>query len=63
MSRVLIDPAEAGDLLGVHPKTVALYADAGRLWSTRTIGGHRRYDRADVLTLARQLDAERKADA
>ena len=59
MTRKLIDPAEAGDLLGVHPKTVAMYADAGRLWCTRTIGGHRRYDRADVLTLARELKSER----
>ena len=59
MKRVLIDPAEAGELLGLHPKTVAMYADAGRLWCTRTIGGHRRYDRADVLTLARELKAER----
>lgn len=62
MIHKLIDPAEAGELLGVHPKTVAMYADAGRLWCTRTIGGHRRYDRADVLALARALDAERKSE-
>ena len=57
--RELIDPQLAGELLGMSPKSVANYADAGNLWSTRTIGGHRRYDRADVVRLAHELEADR----
>ena len=57
--RELLDPQLAGELLGMSPKSVANYADTGRLWSTRTIGGHRRYDRADVERLAHELEADR----
>jgi len=43
---------EAADLLGVSVDTVRRWADAGRLASTRTGGGQREVDDADVARLA-----------
>lgn len=60
MRRRLLEPDEAARLLGVSTRTLLRYAQAGRLWSTFTAGGHRRYDRADVDRLKRELaEAER----
>lgn len=53
--RKLIEPEEAAKLLGVSTRTLLRYAQAGRLWSTFTVGGHRRYDRALVLELKAEL--------
>ena len=39
---------QAADLLGVDPRTIARWAESGRLPSSRTTGGHRRYKQADV---------------
>lgn len=55
----LITPDEAAELLGVTPKTLARWADDGRLWRTFTAGGQRRYDRDDVKRLKVELEAER----
>ena len=38
----------AAAIIGVHPSTVRLWSDKGILPSQRTIGGHRRYRRANV---------------
>ena len=48
---------EAADVLGVSVDTVRRWADDGRLGSTRTEGGQREVDDADVARLA----AERAA--
>ena len=42
---------EAADVLGVSVDTVRRWADAGRLTSTRTEGGQREVDAADVARL------------
>lgn len=39
---------EAAALLGVHPATLRAWADAGRIPSRRTAGGHRRFARQDL---------------
>lgn len=39
----LILPGEAAKLLGVDPKTLTRWANAGKLRSIRTLGGHRRF--------------------
>jgi excisionase family DNA binding protein len=44
----LLYPEEAARMLGVHHKTLARWAAAGRLRVIVTPGGHRRYLRADV---------------
>lgn len=43
---------EAADRLGVSVDTVRRWADAGRLGSSRTAGGQREVDDADVARLA-----------
>jgi excisionase family DNA binding protein len=46
----LLSPGEVAAIFRVHPKTVTRWADAGKVWSTRTPGGHRRYSRAEFGT-------------
>ena len=47
----LLTPAEVGALVFVHPKTVSRWASAGKIPSTRTPGGHRRFRHSDVEAL------------
>jgi excisionase family DNA binding protein len=52
----LLTPGEVADLFRVDPKTVTRWAQAGRLTSVRTLGGHRRYHEGEVrLLLERSL--------
>ena len=46
---------EAADLLHVSAKTVGRWAREGRLGHVATLGGHRRFDRADIERLAASL--------
>jgi len=48
----LITRREAAELFGVHPKTIARWADAGKLTIHRTLGGQRRYVRSEVEGLS-----------
>jgi excisionase family DNA binding protein len=50
----LLTPAEVAALFRVDPKTVTRWAKQGRLASIRTLGGHRRYDEAQVRALLGQ---------
>jgi excisionase family DNA binding protein len=50
---------DAARILRVNRKTVARWCDKGKLPCTRTLGGHRRVLRADVVALARQLAEQR----
>ena len=47
----LMTPAEVAELFRVDPKTVTRWADAGKITAVRTLGGHRRYQREEVLAL------------
>jgi excisionase family DNA binding protein len=47
-----IAPAEAARLLKVSPRTITRWAREGRLPSITTLGGHRRFPRATIETLA-----------
>lgn len=49
----LMTPAEVAALFRVDPKTVTRWADSGKLNALRTLGGHRRYLRAEVEGLLR----------
>ena len=51
----LLRPAEVAVLLGVSAKTVSRWADLGALPVIITVGGHRRFRRADVLALAAEM--------
>jgi len=44
---------EASRRLGVHPATLRLWADKGKIHAYRTPGGHRRFAAADVEALIR----------
>jgi excisionase family DNA binding protein len=50
-SNPLLTPAEVAAAFRVDPKTVTRWAQAGKLSSIRTLGGHRRYLEADVLAI------------
>jgi excisionase family DNA binding protein len=54
--RQLIGPVEAARLTGVDIRTLARNADKGRLWSVRTLGGRRRYDREQIEQVAREIN-------
>jgi excisionase family DNA binding protein len=46
---------QVAERLGVSAKTVSRWAKQGRLAHQRTLGGHRRYDPAQIDQLAREL--------
>jgi excisionase family DNA binding protein len=52
LSRDLLSLQRASELLGVHPATLRIWADQGKIKSVRTAGGHRRFALADVRALA-----------
>ena len=52
----LLTPGDVAEIYRVTSKTVSHWADAGRLPSVRTPGGHHRFREADVQAL---LDGER----
>lgn len=54
----LMTPLEVADVFGVATWTVARWSEKGYLPSVRTLGGHRRYRREDVLNL--KLNTVRK---
>jgi excisionase family DNA binding protein len=44
--------SDAANLLGVHPSTVRLWSDKGKIPTHKTQGGHRRYKRAEIVLWA-----------
>jgi excisionase family DNA binding protein len=51
-------PSEVAEVLQVSPKTVTRWAKEGKLASRRTLGGHRRYARADIECLVERLEEQ-----
>jgi len=47
----LLTTGEVGKMLRVRPLTVAAWCRAGKLPSTRTLGGHRRVRYGDVIEI------------
>jgi excisionase family DNA binding protein len=54
-------PSEVAEVLQVSPKTVTRWAKEGKLASRRTLGGHRRYARADIESLVERLQEQLSA--
>lgn len=50
----LLTPSEVAVLFRVDPKTVTRWAQAGKLSSIRTLGGHRRFREDEVRRLLDQ---------
>lgn len=46
-------PAQVAKMFHVDPKTVTRWAQGGKLSYMRTLGGHRRYRRDEVVELLR----------
>jgi excisionase family DNA binding protein len=44
----LMTPGEVARVFAVNPKTVNRWVKSGKLESVRTIGGHRRFRKADI---------------
>jgi excisionase family DNA binding protein len=53
--------SQVADLLHVSPKTVARWAQQGRLPYQRTLGGHRRYPEPAIRQLLASLTQEVRA--
>ena len=47
----LLTPAQVAQMFRVDPKTVTRWAKDGKLSTLRTLGGHRRYFRNEVVAL------------
>lgn len=47
----LLTPSQVAVIFHVDPKTVTRWAQAGRISSVRTLGGHRRYRQSEVDAL------------
>lgn len=54
----LLTPREVAEMLGVSPITIYRRAREGQLTPVFTLGGHRRYRRADVLKAPTEPEAE-----
>lgn len=53
--REYLTVSEVADLFHVSPKTVVRWANDGRLPYMATLGGHRRFPRADVEAIVADL--------
>lgn len=47
----LLTPAQVATMFRVDRKTITRWANAGKLTSIRTLGGHRRYRESEVRAL------------
>jgi len=54
----LLTRAEVAEIFQVSPSTVTRWAEAGKLPSVKTLGGHRRYEAKAVIALAQDLMKE-----
>jgi excisionase family DNA binding protein len=52
----LMTPGEVAAMFRVDPKTVTRWVKAGKLSCVRTLGGHRRFRRAEVEELRRRME-------
>jgi excisionase family DNA binding protein len=54
----LLTPAEVAALFRVEAKTVTRWAEAGKLSTIRTLGGHRRFHAREIRKLLWTPDSE-----
>jgi len=59
----LLTRAEVAKIFQVSPSTITRWAEAGKLPSVKTLGGHRRYEARAVMELARHLHLMKKEEA
>ena len=59
----LLTPAEVAEMFRVNVKSVGRWAKSGKLTSVRTLGGHRRFHRAEIEALLRGEEPKTRAAA
>lgn len=52
----------ACEILGINESTLRHWSNSGRVRSFRTVGGHRRFARADIFSLLQQSTKESQGD-
>ncbi|WP_372595359.1 BldC family transcriptional regulator [Actinotalea sp.] len=52
-------PAEVASLFRVDPKTVSRWANAGKITTVRTLGGHRRFSQREIRGLLSAVPGQR----
>lgn len=57
----LLAPGEVAAMFGVDAKTVSRWERTGRLTCVRTLGGHRRFPRAQVEELLARTRVQRRS--
>ncbi|MGH9280408.1 MAG: MerR family transcriptional regulator [Acidimicrobiales bacterium] len=57
-----LKPSEVARILHVSPKTVDRWANEGRIACIVTLGGHRRFSRADVAAAAEEMRRRGRRD-
>lgn len=55
--RDYLTPGEVARALHVSPKTIIRWANEGRIPCTMTLGGHRRFRRADVEGVVARVES------
>jgi excisionase family DNA binding protein len=58
----LLLSSEVAAMFRVNPKTVTRWAASGKLKSIKTLGGHNRFNRADVIALLEDEDRGYRTD-
>ena len=54
----LLTPGEVATMFRVDPKTVTRWANAGKITSVRTLGGHRRFSEDEIRALLGAVPAQ-----
>jgi excisionase family DNA binding protein len=54
----LLTPTEVAAIFRVNPKTVTRWAQSGKISAIRTLGGHRRFNAAEIM---RHLEEQKSA--
>ncbi len=54
----LLTPTEVAAIFRVNPKTVTRWAQSGKISAIRTLGGHRRFNAAEIM---RHLQEQQKS--
>ncbi|HQY34252.1 BldC family transcriptional regulator [Actinotalea sp.] len=57
----LLTPGEVAMLFRVDPKTVTRWADAGKISTVRTLGGHRRFSEREIRGLLGAVPSQASA--
>jgi len=59
----LLTPLEVAQIFRVDPKTVTRWANAGKITTVRTLGGHRRFSEREIRTLLAVVPTQNPLEA